>query len=281
MHKVDLHTHSLYSDGSDSVLELIKTLKENDVKIFSLTDHDTIKGYDEIYNFLDEDIKLVKGIEFTCNATDFECHILGYNIDLENKDIHNLIEKGKKLRREKLDIRIDFLKNKWGIILNEKEKEWLYSRNSVVKTHIANILVERGLETNNIVAMKKYLTGCEVPNARFDIEEAVSAIKSANGIPIWAHPIGGEGAIHISWELFEKRLEIMKSFKIEGLECYYSRYNDEEIKNLVNYANKNNMLISGGSDYHGTNKNVLIAQLNTLNRPIYSNDLTISDRLEY
>ena len=74
MPKIDLHTHSFYSDGSDTIEELIKVLRDNKVEIFSLTDHDTIKGYDEIQQYLLSDIKLVNGIEFTCNASDFECH---------------------------------------------------------------------------------------------------------------------------------------------------------------------------------------------------------------
>ncbi len=278
MSKIDLHTHSFFSDGSDSPLELIENIKKNNIEIFSLTDHDTIKGYNEIYNYLPNDVKLIKGIEFTCNASDFECHILGYNIDLKNKDINNLIDKGKILRRKKLDIRIEFLKEKWGIILTESEKKWLYSRNSVVKTHLANVIVNRGLEDDVVVAIKKYLTGCEVPSARFDAKDAIKAIKNASGIPVWAHPIGGEGSNHISWDLFRKRLKIMKAYGIEGLECYYSRYNEEEIKILKNMANDNNMLISGGSDYHGANKTVLIAQLNTQNRPIDSKDLTITNK---
>lgn len=260
MDKIDLHLHSSYSDGSDSVRELVEKIKQAGIKTFALTDHDTVAGCEEMAQLMPEGF--IPAVELTCKAGDIKCHILGYGIDYHNPELLALIEKGKKLRRAKLETRIKYLKDTWDIELTQKELDWLYSRKSVVKTHIANILVNRGLSDNNQDAMKKYLDGCKAGDTRFTGEEAISAIKSAGGTPVWAHPIGGEGERHLSKEEFLPKLEIMKSFGIEGLECYYSRYNQEEIKFLVDCANKNNLAITGGSDYHGSNKSVPIGKLN-------------------
>lgn len=259
MQKTDLHLHSSYSDGSDSVRELSEKIKLAGITTFALTDHDTVAGCEEMAELMAEGF--IPGVELTCKAGDIKCHILGYNIDWNNNKLLSLIEKGKTLRKNKLEVRIEYLKNTWNIELTKDELDWLYSRKSVVKTHIANVLVKRGLANDNQEAMKKYLDGCKAGETRFTGEEAIKAIESAGGIPVWAHPLGGEGERHLTREEFFPKLETMKSFGIKGLECYYSRYNKEEIAFLVDCAEKNNLLITGGSDYHGKNKSVQIAKL--------------------
>lgn len=275
MKKADLHLHSNYSDGSDSPKELVEKVKKNELSAFALTDHDTIAGCIEIKKYLPKDIKFIAGTELTCLADTVKCHILGYNCNPENETLNQLILKGKQLRRQKLDKRIQYLSDIWNVNLTQDELDWLYSRNSVVKIHIGNILVNRGLADNNIDAMKKYLDGCQTGNTRFDGAEGIQVIEASGGIPVWAHPLGGEGEKHLSPDEFYKKFDIMKSFGIKGLECYYSRYNLDEIKFLVDFASKNNMLISGGSDYHGRNKTVKFGQLNTDNTEIPIEKLTI------
>ena len=157
MIRADLHIHSNFSDGSDNIKELYENIKSSGVKIFALTDHDTVAGCEEMYKLVDNDIKFIPSVELTCKTDFVKCHILGYNCDYKNKKLLDLIEKGKVLRRIKLETRINYLEEKWGITLTKEELDWLYSRKSVVKTHIANILVARGLAPDNVSAMKKYL----------------------------------------------------------------------------------------------------------------------------
>lgn len=280
MAKVDLHVHSNCSDGSDNISELINNIKKNNIEIFALTDHDTIEGCIEMQNLVPKNIKFIKGVELTCQADYIKCHILGFGCDITNKKLLDLIEKGKKLRHIKMETRVEYLKNKWGIELTEEEYAWLCSRKSVVKTHFANILVKRGLAEDNVSAMKKYLDDCKTPNTRFDIKEAIEALVDAGAIPVWAHPLGGEGEEHFSEEEILPRLELMKAFGIKGLECYYSRYNKEEINLLKRLAKENNLLISGGSDYHGKNKkNINLAKLNIDNEYVDSKELTVLKEL--
>jgi predicted metal-dependent phosphoesterase TrpH len=124
--------------------------------------------------------------------------------------------------------------------------------------------------------MDKYLNGCKSGDTRFSGEEAINAIVASGGIPVWAHPLGGEGEMHFSVEEFLPKLKEMINFGIKGLECYYSRYNLNEAEFLVKCAKQNNLLISGGSDYHGSNKsNIKIGQLCVENKEIDSNKLNI------
>ncbi len=279
MAKFDLHIHSNNSDGCDTVQELLQKIVDNKLEIIALTDHDTVSGISDMKNCLPNHIKFISGIELTCRAKGIKCHILGYNIDENNTALLELIEKGKRLRKIKLETRIDFLKDKWNIELRKDELDWLYSRNSVVKTHIANVLVNRGLANDNIEAMNKYLDGCKTGNTRFDGEEAINTIKAAGGIPVWAHPLGGEGEEHLEKEEFLSRLKTMIDCGIQGLECYYSRYTDSEIEFLKDCANINGLFITGGSDYHGANKTVILGQLNVDNIPVDSKELNIIQQL--
>ena len=126
--------------------------------------------------------------------------------------------------------------------------------------------------------MKKYLDNCKTGNTRFSGEEAIDTIISAGGIPIWAHPLGGEGEIHLTQNEFLPKLQEMLTFNIKGLECYYSRYSTEEIEFLTKCAKEKDLLITGGSDYHGTNKDIPLAKLNTENLYIDSEKLTILEK---
>ncbi|MCQ2738869.1 MAG: PHP domain-containing protein [bacterium] len=273
---VDLHLHSNYSDGSDSVEELVEKLRNGDIKIFALTDHDTVCGCQEIVQKkLAKDIKFVQGIELTCSGNGVNCHLLGYNCDINNQTLTGLINKGKKLRRIKLDKRIKYLKDVWNIDLTQNEIDWLYSRESVVKTHIANVLVNRGLAQDNLSAMKKYLDGCKTEKTRFSIDEAIDAIITSGGIPVFAHPLGGEGEKHYTPNEFMPILSKMINYGIKGLECYYSRYTAEEATFLVECANRFNLFISGGSDYHGFNKDISIGRLSSDGSIVQSEQLTI------
>ena len=269
--KADLHIHSNYSDGSNTVYELTEIMKNAGISIFALTDHDTVEGCRELSGKTD----FICGVELTSLCGNIKCHILGYNVDIFNKELNALIAKGKILRRQKLETRIKYLKEVHNIELTPDELNWLYSRKSVVKTHLANILVNRGLADNNIEAMQKYLDACKTGNTRFDGKESIETIIKAGGIPVWAHPLGGEGERHLKPEEFLPKLNEMIKFGIQGLECYYSRYNFEEIDFLVKCAEKNNLLISGGSDYHGTNKDIPPGRLNTEEQYISQDKLTV------
>ncbi len=272
--KADLHIHSCYSDGSDTIAELAAKIKAAGLDVFALTDHDTIEGCEEMAALIPPKISFIRGVELTCLAGSIKCHILGYNYDPYEKSLFSLIEHGKKLRRSKLETRIKYLKDVWDIELTQQELDWLYSRRSAVKTHLANILVNRSLASDNVSAMKKYLDGCKTGNTRFDGIEAIKIIKKAGGVAVWAHPLGGEGEVHLAESDFLPRLKEMISYGIQGLECHYSRYSQSEIEFLLSCAAKNNLLVTGGSDYHGTNKDIPLGRLNREGIEVEGSEIT-------
>lgn len=270
---VDMHLHTTASDGSYSPVEVMQMVREAGVNVFSLTDHDTTAGVNEIQDKIPEEMEFYNGIEFSCEIGDIKCHILGYSYDDEHPDFKEALAAAESKRENKLAIRIEHLREVDGIELTNEEVEELESIPSAGKPHIANILMRRGVSGTRTEIINKYLE-FGVDN-RIPAELAIKAIRASGGVAIWAHPLGGENEIHMNREELEEKLEVLQGIGIEGLECFYSRYDDREIAMLLEIAESRELLVSGGSDFHGKNKNVEIGELGVSKSPVYDSDLSL------
>lgn len=275
---IDLHMHSTCSDGSDDPMTLLKHVREAHITTFSLTDHDTIKGNAMIREHVPQDMTFINGIEFSTITPIRQAHILGYGFDETNEVLIEAIEKGEALRKHKLEVRLDYLKQQ-GVILKEEDIDYLRSLKIAAKPHIARALIKNGYGSTITEAINTYLSGCPQENDRMDARSAIKAIKAAKGKVIWAHPLGGENVKRMSEERFYKQLQFLLDAGIEGLEVYYSRYNQDEVAFLENVAKKYHLLISGGSDYHGKNKNIHLGELNAFGKEIVKEKLTIIENI--
>lgn len=275
---IDLHMHSTCSDGSDDPLTLLEHVREAHITTFSLTDHDTIKGNAIIREHVQQDMTFINGIEFSTITPIRQAHILGYGFDETNEVLIEAIQKGEALRKHKLEVRLGYLKQQ-GVILKEEDIDDLRSLEIAAKPHIARALIKNGYGSTITEAINTYLSGCPQENDRLDARSAIKAIKAAKGRVIWAHPLGGENVKRMSEERFYKQLHFLLDAGIEGLEVYYSRYNQDEVAFLENVANKYNLLISGGSDYHGKNKNIHFGELNAFGKEIVKEKLTIIENI--
>ena len=270
---VDMHLHTTASDGSYSPVEVMQMVREAGVNVFSLNDHDTTAGVNEIQDKIPEEMEFYNGIEFSCEIGDIKCHILGYSYDDEHPDFKEALAAAESKRENKLAIRIEHLREVDGIELTNEEVEELESIPSAGKPHIANILMRRGVSGTRTEIINKYLE-FGVDN-RIPAELAIKAIRASGGVAIWAHPLGGENEIHMNREELEEKLEVLQGIGIEGLECFYSRYDDREIAMLLEIAESRRLLVSGGSDFHGKNKNVEIGELGVSKSPVYDSDLSL------
>ena len=274
---VDMHLHTTASDGSFSPQEVVQMVKASGVKVFSLTDHDTTAGVHEVEDEIPEGMEFFKGIEFSCKAGDIKCHILGYSYDDNHPDFIKALAAAEAKREDKLAIRIEHLREVDGIELTADEITELEAIPSAGKPHIANILMRRGIPGTRTEIINRYLEfGVE---SRISAELAIRAIKSSGGVAIWAHSLGGENEIHMNREELEGRLDVLQGIGIEGLECFYSRYDDREIAMLLEIAESRGLLVSGGSDFHGKNKNVEIGELGVSKRPVFDSDLSLITEL--
>lgn len=274
---VDMHLHTTASDGSFSPSEVVQKVKTSGVKVFSLTDHDTTKGVHEVEDDIPEGMEFFKGIEFSCKAGDIKCHILGYSYDDDHPDFMKALAAAEAKREDKLAIRIEHLREVDGIELTADEIAELEAIPSAGKPHIANILMRRGIPGTRTEIINRYLEfGVE---SRIPAELAIRAIKSSGGVAIWAHPLGGENEEHMDRDEFEAKLKVLQAIGIEGLECFYSRYDENEIAMLLDIAESRGLLVSGGSDFHGKNKNVEIGELGVNKKPVYDTNLSLVTEL--
>lgn len=289
---IDLHMHSTASDGTDRPDELIGHVKEAGVRTFALTDHDTIRGAMEVMRLLEEGRKrgeeepeFFRGIEFSCLTAGehpFKCHLLGYQYDPTDEMFQAALKLDHDRRLQKTESRLAYLKDK-GYDLTQEEVDWIHGLESPGKPHLGHLLLKHGYAENLQAAIN--LVRCrEKIETRIPVRTAMEGILSSGGVPVWAHPLGGEGEKHLSQEEFERRLCYMLGQggpepAILGLECWYSRYDEEEIAFLLKEADKHGLLVSGGSDYHGSRKNIAIGELNAFGRPVGHEQLSLLSEL--
>ena len=273
--KVDMHMHSTASDGTDEPKCLVEKVKNAGIRVFSLTDHDTVAGLEDVSANIPSEVRFIPGIEFSCISEAGKCHILGYNCDVTSPVFRETLEKGVRLRREKLTRRLDYLQDVCGIEIDEGEREKFYRMKSVGKPHLAKMLIRKGMATSIWEAIDKYINPSGTEDSRLSSELVISSILASGGVPVWAHPLGGEGERRIGRGEFEEELNYLLGCGLRGLECHYSRYTESECVALVDVAEESQLLISGGSDYHGKNKDIGMGTLNAELRPVEPEKLTL------
>lgn len=274
---IDLHIHTNASDGTDTPKELLQKIRESGIRTFAVTDHDTITGAIEMSGLEHDDVIFIRGIEFSCRTriTNTKCHILGLNYDCDNADFINALKTGEEIRHKKFWKRIEILRDDFKITFTDEEIESLMKIRSVGKPHIANMIVSKGLAHDKQDAIDRYVNKCKTGNDRLDAEFVVNAILSSGGVPVWAHPLGGEGEKELSHERFTETLNELVSYGIKSLECFYSKYEFSLCEWLEGIAHHNGLYISGGSDYHGRNKIIPLGKLNAGNIIVQPERLSI------
>ncbi len=250
---IDLHTHSLASDGSMRPAELVRHAKEKGLSAVALTDHDTVEGIREA---LDEGnrigIEVIPGIEISTNFKP-EMHILGYFL---NKDEYINIQKELatiRKGREDRNIKIINKLNDIGVDIAEEEVKEVALGDTIGRPHFARLLVKKGCVKTMQEAFDKYLGKDGLAYfKRFELEpiDGIKLIKNAGGIPVIAHP----ALLKMSNNEMDKLLLELKEYGLAGIEAVYSENSKEETGNLLRLAIKHQLLVTGGSDFHGTYK---------------------------
>ena len=260
---IDLHMHSTVSDGSDSPVEIISKVKEAGIGIFSLTDHDAISGCEQVRKNLDEDSPLfINGVEFSCKDEKGKYHILGYNYDGDGRSIRDAVDKGHQLRMGKLDDRLAFLRDAFGFTFSQEDLDELHARPNPGKPHIGNLMVKYGYAESKDVAIDQYINKKRTSNAYLRPEEAITAILESNGIPVLAHPTFGDGGQLIMGDAMAERLQRLMEMGLAGVEAWYSGFSGKIIGEVLSLADHYNLYVTAGSDYHGSNKLVQLADTN-------------------
>lgn len=261
--KIDLHMHSLFSDGTDSPEQLLECVKKAGIGFFSLTDHDSAEGNIRVKAALkDGDPAFVPGVELSCKDEDGKYHILGYNFDTDKGAVCDLVAECHNRRLKKTAGRIEMLKTEFGFEFPEEEVKALMALNNPGKPHIGNLMVKYGFVETKEDGIRNYLDKLHVKSAYIRPEEAIEAINASGGIPVLAHPAYGSGDQLIMGEEMEERLNKLLGFGLKGMECFYSGFTSKITQSMLELAEKNDLYVTAGSDYHGTNKLVVLGDNN-------------------
>ena len=249
---IDLHIHSTASDGTCSPTEIVHLANQLEMKTIALTDHDTVFGIAEAKRECEKyGIEFIPGIEMSVDcAGTYE--ILGYFIDYENKEFLQKLNQRNIWRVERMYKMIERL-NSLGYEINADEVEAIAGNGSVGRPHIAKVLVQKGYFNNIKEVFKSLIADGKkgyVETRNYSIEEVVKIILDAGGVPVLAHPY----LMKISDERLEQEVKKLVSYGLRGIEAYYYESTPSKTKYHLELAEKYNLLVTCGSDFHGTNK---------------------------
>lgn len=276
--KIDMHIHSKISDGDYDTKTIIELIKENGIKTFSLTDHDNILGNLEIKNYLSEDMEFITGVELTAFIEKGELHILGYDIDLNNEELRAELANQDNLARFRVKKLLRYLSEVFEIKFSKEDEEALFNKKgNVGRPEVAKLMIKNGHVSTVREAFAKYLIEAH-SNVKSSVnylsgEETIKLIKKAGGIPVLAHPI----FLQKSLEELDEYISELKGYGLMGIEVYHSKQNAEYIEALLNIAEKYDLLVSCGSDYHGpiVKPDVMLGKM--ANNTISMNNVSVLD----
>ncbi len=255
--KIDLHVHTYYSDGTLSPTEIIKWAKKSKLDQIAITDHDGIDGIQEALIAGEAlEIVVIPGIEFSVGEADgIEMHLLGYHIDVCNKDLINKLAYIKEKRKERNDKLIRALEEQ-GCPLVYEDMMKRGSGDYIGKPDFARGLIHKKYITKFSEAFEvgKFLKSeiaKTIKKEKLSAKEAIELINGAGGIAVLAHPMKVTGLNGEFFKALENLIIRLKGYGLKGMECFYPEHSEEETMKLVNLAEKYKLHMTKGSDYHG------------------------------
>ena len=257
MKPIDLHVHSNKSDGTYSPSRLLDYAMEKGLSAIALTDHDTVDGLDEIMEYaevLNSNTvpEIIPGIEFSTEYEGRDIHILGLYIDHKSTEFRKPLQdfvNSRIIRNEKMCRLLQTA----GIDITYQKLCEEYPDSVITRAHYGSYLLKHGYIKHINEAFEKYIgDNCPyfVPREKVTPQDAVQLILKAKGVPVLAHP----PLYHMSDNRLEQLVSTLKDAGLMGIEAIYSTYSSNEERDMRRLADKYDLLISGGSDFHGENK---------------------------
>lgn len=250
---VDLHVHTNASDGSNPPEEVIRLAAEAGLRAVAISDHDNTNAIarceaaGERYG-----IEVIPAIELSADYKGIEVHILGYFIDPGAESLGDLLEIALANREVRNQTIIQMLRGH-GIDVTMEELRERHPDTVLGRPHIGLLMMDKGYVRSVRQSFREYMgkgAKCYVPKVNMPMERAISRILAAGGVPVLAHPF--------QYELEEPELRKLIERVIElgcvGMECIYARYDDEQRAYLSRLAEEYGLIVTAGSDYHGTPK---------------------------
>ena len=245
---IDLHMHSTASDGTDAPEQLITKCAKLNLEISSITDHDTIDSQIVAANTAKRyGIKYLTGVEFSVRH-EGELHILGYGVNIEDREFIAELESLRESRLERIDLILKKL-HECNVPVSRADVIRHASGNILGRPHVALALIEKGYAADFPEAFHKYLNEegvCYVKRRKLNPQDAIRLIVNAGGTAVLAHPK------FIHTRNLESLVVDMKKLGLSGVEAYYPAHSDSDVSRYVDIAKRHGLLVTAGSDYHGS-----------------------------
>jgi predicted metal-dependent phosphoesterase TrpH len=245
---IDLHTHSTASDGIYTPAELLRQAHSVGLRILALTDHDTTNGLDEASATAQHlGIDFIPGIEINTDVGSDEIHVLGYYLHYQRPEFQQVLQILRDARERRGQRMVELLNEQGIAVAWERVRE--IAQGAVGRPHVAKALLEAGAVQSISEAFDKYIgkgRPAYVPRYKLAPVDAIRLIRSANGLPVMAHPIDLPGLDEL-----RKWLPELVEAGLVGLETYYGPYTEEKELQLRALADQYHLIPTGGSDFHG------------------------------
>lgn len=255
--KKDLHLHTYYSDGTLSPQEVIDRWAATDYRLIAITDHDGIEGSAEGIRYArDLDIDFIPGIEFdSADEVGRDMHILGYGFDYDSPELREALDWIILERAARNDRMLEAI-NGLGYDLSLDDLVRINEGRYIGKPTFARALVEKGYIENAETAFRTIFREPEVRRIRkktLRSEEVIDIIHAAGGLAVLAHPME-QRHLDETYNQFRERLPIildrMRSYGVDGIECFHPSADDVQAEVLEKYARKHDLIVTAGSDFH-------------------------------
>ena len=257
---IDLHVHSCHSDGTFTPTELVDYAIEKGLSAFALTDHDTTDGIAEAVSYAEKLCsegrrnvpRIIKGIELSTDLNGKDVHIVGLMIDCDSPEFREYLKEFVDERKNR-NIKMCKRLSEHGIPVTYEDLEGSVQDAVITRAHFAAWMLEHGFVSTKHEAFEKYIGNgapCYVPREKVTPEKAVELILKADGVPILAHPI----LYKLPDEELDALVKRLKEKGLMGIEAVYSTYGLDDERKIRRLAKKYHLLLSGGSDFHGANK---------------------------
>jgi predicted metal-dependent phosphoesterase TrpH len=253
MSRIDLHLHTTHSDGSLPPAAVLALAHKAGVTALAITDHDITTGIPEALQAgASLGIEVIPGVEISSRFGESELHILGYFLDWQDPALHARLAGLRASRHSRNPQIIERLRAMGQDITYDEVRE-LAGTESVGRPHIARVLMNKGYVKSAKEAFDRFLAQGKpayVPRELPDPAEAMAWIRAAKGVPVLAHPLwakqNGEGLFALCGRL--------KTEGLGGMEVHYSTHNPKQTAELLDIAKRLDLLVTGGSDFHGLTK---------------------------
>ncbi len=252
--KSDLHIHTLYSDGVFSPEKIVDTAIDVGLQVIALTDHDNILSYQVAKDYLkkenkEDKLEIIQGIEVNTLYKNYEVHILGYFMDVNNSDFQNLLKTQQQARVKQTKEIINLLAKKEGIRIKYDDiKKQVAEGGSIGRPHIAKAITNAGGTNSVIEAYAKYIhddSPVYVQRKTVSPQDAVEIIYDAGGIPVIAHP-------H-DLDIAEDLIKELMQYGLRGIEAYHRKHSPACVEYFSSMAEELGLIVTGGSDFHAPN----------------------------